>query len=360
MKRISILFLLTLFMSMMGINAFAQYVENADGVRIYFNFYKNYYHNDATEVEVVHPSANGTYEGDVVIPEEVTYLDRIYKVTRIGRQAFYGSSGLTSVTIPNSVMEICPSAFKGCTSLTSVTIPNSVKYIEEGAFVNCSGLTSVTIPDGQSYIGTKVFMGCTSLTSVTIPNSVKVIYEGAFSGCTSLTSVILPNSVKYIDEGAFQYCTSLTSVTLNNVEYIMFSAFQGCRSLTSVTLPSSVKEIGTYAFYGSKLSTIVSLIEDPFPIVGKGRLWSTFSDDTFSDATLYVPVGSVEKYKTKNGWKDFSHIVPLDEGMSVKVMENDNNSPSNYYLLNGQQVDQPQKGLTIVKTGKKAVKVLVK
>ncbi|MBQ6063757.1 MAG: leucine-rich repeat domain-containing protein, partial [Prevotella sp.] len=155
-------------------------------------------------------------------------------------------------------------------------------------------------------------------------------------------------------------CISLTSVTLNSVEYITFRAFQGCRSLTSVTLPSSVKEIGSYAFYGSKLSTIVSLIEDPIPIVGKGQIWSTFSDDTFTKATLYVPAGSVEKYKTTYGWKDFGHIVPLDEGMSVKVMESDNDSPSKYFLLNGQQVEKPQKGLNIVKIGDKAIKVLMK
>ena len=162
---------------------------------------------------------------------------------------------------------------------------------------------------------------------------------------------------KYID------CSSLTSVEIpSSVEYIYYAAFSNCRSLTSVTIPSSVKDIGSYAFNGPKLSTIVSLIEDPSPIVivGKGQIWSTFSDDTFTKATLYVPAGSVEKYKTTYGWKDFGHIVPLDEGMSVKVMESDNDSPSEYFLLNGQQVDQPQKGLTIVKTGKKAVKVLVK
>ena len=367
MKRISILFLLTLFMSMMGINAFAYdiRVENADGATIYYN-----YINDKKELEVTYYDNHSkysksatTYVGDVVIPEEVTYYNETRKVTSIGYCAFMNCTSLTSVTIPNGVKAIGEAAFKWCTSLTSVTIPSSVKDIRSGAFWECTSLTSITIPDGVKHIGERTFWCCKSLTSVTIPSSVTVIYDEAFRACSSLTSVTIPNSVKSILDGAFCYCSSLTSVEIpSSVEYIYYAAFSNCRSLTSVTIPSSVKDIGSYAFNGPKLSTIVSLIEDPSPIVivGKGQIWSTFSDDTFTKATLYVPAGSVEKYKTTYGWKDFGHIVPLDEGMSVKVMESDNDSPSEYFLLNGQQVDQPQKGLTIVKTGKKAVKVLVK
>lgn len=371
MKRLNFIILLTILMSMTGINAYAYdiRVENADGATIYYN-----YINDETELEVTYYDNHYsswdnyytersalTYVGDLVIPEEVTYYNTTRKVTCIGQWAFCNCKSLTSVTIPNGVKYIYGSAFYYCTTLTSVTIPNSVEHIGTGAFRACQALTSLTIPDGVKIIGEGAFKGCSSLASVTIPSSVKTIYNEAFSGCSSLTSLEIPNSVGYICESAFQYCSSLTSLEIpNSVGYIEYAAFSFCRSLTSLTIPSSVKDIGSYAFYGTKLSTIVSLIEDPSPIVGKGQIWSTFSDDTFTKATLYVPAGSVEKYKTTNGWKDFGHIVPLDEGMSVKVMESDNDSPSEYFLLNGQQVEKPQKGLNIVKIGDKAIKVLMK
>jgi hypothetical protein len=65
--------------------------------------------------------------------------------------AFYGCTGLTTITIPNSVTSIGESAFYGCTGLTTITIPNSVTSIEAGAFSGCTSLTSVTMP--LSYIG---------------------------------------------------------------------------------------------------------------------------------------------------------------------------------------------------------------
>jgi hypothetical protein len=78
-------------------------------------------------------------------------------------------------------------AFQGCTGLTSITIPNSVTSIAEEAFYNCTGLTIVTIPNSVTSIGKRAFASCYRLTSITIPNSVTSIVEEAFSGCTGLT-----------------------------------------------------------------------------------------------------------------------------------------------------------------------------
>ena len=181
--------------------------------------------------------------------EEVKDLVIPNNVTSIGDYAFYGCSGLTSVTIGNSVTSIGGSAFQHCSGLTSVTIGNSVKSIGQDAFRECSGLTSVTIPNSVTSIGGSAFHSCSGLTSVTIPNSVTSIESSAFSSC-GLTTVTIPNSVTSIGDGAFSHCKGLTSVTIgNSVTSIGSGAFYWCSDLTSVTIPNSVTSIGENAFW---------------------------------------------------------------------------------------------------------------
>ncbi len=190
-------------------------------------------------------------------------------VTSIGNSAFYGCSGLTSITIPNSVTSIGNSAFYGCSGLTSITIPNSVTSIEGRAFYQCTSLTSVTIGSGVTSIGDNAFYGCSGLTSVTIPNSVTSIGYSAFSGCTGLTSINVANGNSVYDSR--NNCNAIIETTTNKliqgcnntiipntVTSIGNSAFSGCSGLTSVTIPNSVTSIGNYAFSGcTGLDTLI-------------------------------------------------------------------------------------------------------
>ena len=296
MKKIHSAILLTILLCMFCPKAFAHdiAVENADGVMIYYN-----YINNGTELEVVGCSS---YSGAVIIPEEVTYMNRTRKVTSIGDNAF-SYYRLTSVTIPNSVTSIGDQAFSECSGLTSVTIPNSVTSIGYQAFSECSGLTSVTIGNSVTSIGYGAFYQCYNLTSVTIPNSVTSIGDYVFRGCSSLTSAIIGNSVTSIGYEAFRDCSSLPSIIIpNSVKSIGNGAFIGCSGLTSVTIGNSVMSIGDRAFFRIDLMTVISLIENPFNCSGD------FSTNTYYNATLYVPVGTIEKYRSAPGWNNFLFI----------------------------------------------------
>jgi hypothetical protein len=81
------------------------------------------------------------------------------------------------------------------------------------AFQNCTGLTSITIPDSVTGIGTRAFESCSSLTSSTIGNSVTSIGSSAFYQCSSLTSINIGNSVTSIGYDAFYQCSSLVAIT---------------------------------------------------------------------------------------------------------------------------------------------------
>ena len=257
-------------------------VQNADGKTIYYN-----YINDGTELEVTYCSSSNEYNGAIVIPEEVTYMNRTRKVTSIGSDAFYCCWGLTSVTIPNSVTTIGNYAFQYCRGLTSIEIPNSVTSIGSEAFGYCSGLTSITIP----------------------------------------------NSVTSIGERAFEYCSGLISVTIGN----------------------SVTSIGNWAFDGCNLSEVISKIENPFSIDT-----STFSDNTFYNATLYVPAGTIDKYKSTDGWKIFAIIKESDPSGIINI-ENEGVNELQRYTLDGRVAKRSHNGINIIQMNDGTTKkVLVK
>ncbi len=207
---------------------------------------------------------------------------------------YSGCSGLTSITIGNSVTSIGEGAFYGCTSLTSIVvdkdnavydsrdncnaiigtetntlifgcqntvIPNSVMYIGYEAFYGCSGLTSVTIPNSVISIGDRAFSGCAGLASVTIPNSVISIGDRAFSGCAGLASIAVDKDNAVFDSR--DNCNAIigtetntlivgcrNTVIPNSVTSIGSSAFSGCTDLTGITIPNSVTSIRSSAFSG--------------------------------------------------------------------------------------------------------------
>ena len=246
--------LFTIFISMLGINAFAYDIEvkNADGVTIYFEWANN----EKTELAVSYSSKYyssyySNYSGNVLIPESVVYENNTYRVTAIGDYAFINCEGLTSITIPNSVTSIGISSFEGCSGLTTITIPNSVTNIDYQAFKNCSGLTSVVISEGVMSIGSSAFYNCNSLSSFTIPNSVTSIGKWTFENCSSLTSVTIPNSVTEIGESAFWGCIQLSQLKISeSLKYLESGVFGNCENLKSVKLPSGLIGIGRSAFYG--------------------------------------------------------------------------------------------------------------
>jgi len=299
-------------------------VKNADGVTIYYNLT-----NNGTELAVTFcgskfDSYSNEYQGNVVIPEEVTFMNRTRKVTSIESNAFSDCSDLTSITIGNNVTSIGNHAFYKCSGLTSITIPNSLTSIGIEVFYGCSGLKKVIVKDIAAWCGIKFGSNDsnplsnahhlysdedTEITNLAIPNGVTSIGNDAFWDCSGLTSVTIPNSVTRIGHYAFNRCSGLTSVTIpNSVTSIGDYAFNRCSGLTSVTIPNSVTSIGDDAFEGVDIPTVISLIENPFKITGKTSNYRTFSQNTFNNATLYVPKGTIDKYKATYGWKDFLFI----------------------------------------------------
>ena len=192
---------------------------------------------------------------------------------------------LTIANIPEGVTSIGNEAFYGCSGLASITLPEGVTSIGSYAFYNCSGLTGITIPEGVTSIGGGAFACCSGLTSITLPEGVTSIEGSAFAECTSLTSITLPKGVTSIGIEAFDYCTSLASITLpEGVASIGSSAFSGCTSLTSITIPSSVTSIGWNAF-----NNCTSLADVCY--LGSAEQWKAIeissSNESLTNATLH-------------------------------------------------------------------------
>lgn len=189
------------------------------------------------------------YPDTAVGPVEIPSIIAGKPVEVIDAASFNEVVGLTSVTIPSSVITIGDDAFALCTGLTNVSIPSSVTSIGMSAFYECTLLTGLVIPSSVTFIGEQAFFHCIGLTSLVIPAGVTVIESKLLEGCTGLTHVAMAGNVNTIRNDSFTGCHGLTTVTIpESVDSIENYAFFDCIGLKSVTIPASVTSVGTGAF----------------------------------------------------------------------------------------------------------------
>lgn len=200
---------------------------------------------ETKEATVTGGVGNNLYS--VSIPDSIGYESINYPITRVGKEAFKGYRGLTTVSLGNCLKVIEDNAFKGCVELVKLDMPNSLETIKGGAFASC-GFSVVEIADGVKEIGENAFYSSSTLNSVKIGKSVTSIERQAFSQCPALTSVTLGENLKFIKTSAFENCTALSNIVLPSSLQVIDSRAFHSTALVSVSVPSSVVNIGKDAF----------------------------------------------------------------------------------------------------------------
>ena len=135
-------------------------------------------------------------------PKNKTYDSRNNCNAIIAKSGMVLISGCKNTTIPYGVRTINSGAFSGCSGLRSVKIPNSVRTLGWGAFSK-TGITNISIPDSVTKIEEAAFMNCKELNFVKLPKNINKIDCETFANCTNLQNVVIPKSVKDIEFTAF-------------------------------------------------------------------------------------------------------------------------------------------------------------
>lgn len=223
------------------------------------------------------------------------------KLKRVALQAFYQSSGVTSIYIApgSTATELGNRSFESCSKLTTFTVPESIEMIGEACFRSCSKLaeflpenpdkgfkittlgtecfkqcafTEFVIPEGVIAMGTNAFASCSKLTSITIPTTLENVVPSSSSlieGCSTITAIHVAEGHPYlISEDGVLYDKDKTTLyiypaakgagyelpsTIVNIEGGALRNYKG----TSITLPDGLLHINNNAFAGASLTSIV-------------------------------------------------------------------------------------------------------
>ncbi len=257
-------------------------------------------------------------DSNVVIPS--TYEELPVKV--IDEEAFRGCAQLSTVSIPNNVVEIKQAAFYSCVNLEKVVLSENITSIEGYTFEDCTKLVDIKLTENITTIGERAFTQCTSIKELKIPNAVNFIGDGAFSGCSaletislpteittisellfaacnSLRNITIPDKVTIIEDEAFSFCSDLTAIVLpSNLESIGESAFMACPKIKKIELPETLTSIGTYAFNGCASLKEIN-IPKSITSIGYG-VFALCGFDTFVIPDHIESVGTYAFYQNTN------------------------------------------------------------
>lgn len=330
-KVLSVLMSFALVISVLGgflINAFAdsEVYTSTDGNYLYQLL------SDGT-VSISSGTNNKAYLGSdtqVAVPSEIDG----YSVSRIGLRAFRNCNAITSITLPEGIVNIDNYAFEGCSALNTVQLPSTVQAISYGSFLNCSALSSIDFPDGLSPFGTAAFKGCSSLTEIEVPSGVTSIGNLVFANCTSLEAVTIPSSVTSIHAAAFDGCTSLTTIYGYNGTYaqnfaeansldfvdldslfanVIYSNVESAVAGEEVTVPIMIRNNHGFAGFEIILGYNAEILT-PVELIG--------SDDVLSGNSVNDSIGAIDDSKVHAVWYDFENCTGNGELFSVKFRVN--------------------------------------
>lgn len=288
------------------------------------------------------------WDGELVIPEQVTYKGETYTVDEIKDGAFQFCKTLTKVRIPKTVVEIwhyaqwedCKNPFLGCTSLESIEVDeaNPSMCSVDGVLFKKDMTRLFCYPAGarnETYI---------------VPNGVTWLGGDAFAYNPYLLSVKMPNSITYMAFGIFENCKSLKSVRLSeNIKHIAASTFESCDNLRFLDIPESVMSFEESVFRWSPLDTII--IRGTFP---DGLRSDTFYFMDKERSVIYCQPSEIDKFK-----KVFKGtVLSLDNyqtGMTALKFQSVQ-SPQCHDLQGRRLSNLPQKGIYIQNRKKKLSK----
>lgn len=86
-----------------------------------------------------------------------------------------------------------------------------------------------------------------------------------------------------------------------------------------------------------------------------------FNDDVYNNSTLYVPYGTIDKYKSTNYWNKFVHIEE-DAPSGIKTINRTEEGSSHEldrYDVRGNRLYTPQKGINIIRMSDGTTKKLM-
>lgn len=272
--------------------------------------------------------------GDVVVPAEIDG----FTVDVIGINVFKGDT-ITSLTLPETVLELRSNAVSSCEKLTSVTLPQSLVVINRMNFFSCNALSEVTIPASVRYIGDTSFRFCDALRKITfegvcpaidmdcfsvlpddavayVPDDQLEAYTAAFENAGSTVSIqpsgknaVLVENNGYVEE-EFDFDASTGAITSYNgyatylaipetiggapVKAIGPEAFARHSYLAFLELPEGLESIGDSAFYNCETlgrvrfpSTLKTIGSNAFYNAYKSSVLELTSVESIGDYAFY-------------------------------------------------------------------------
>ena len=258
-------------------------IQNTNALEVTINGLNYFLYLQSHEATITY---GHTCSGELDIPSEISYNDETFVVKSMFVHSFYNNTELTKVRIPKTIENIL----------------HSYPYDSDDE----DPPTGMVSPDHMN-----PFRECTALEAIEVDEenpSFKTINGVLFSQDGVGHYYYLTN--EYYGTGLYCYPAGRQQEAYSipdGVEWIGANAFEGSRNLTTLTIPNSITHIYSCAFQNCNNLTDVYCYADNVPIT-----WDyAFKDTPIASATLHVPAGSIDLYKTTSPWKDFGNIVAL-------------------------------------------------